>query len=939
MPGSLKTRKASQTLAAAALVAALAACMVWYGEVYIDWRQPELFPLTIIALTLGIIALTLLTLWARGERKPITLVWKTLLSVFVFTGVIILGVSAIINNVLFNAMKPGSTVAAAAALPLAAVQVALLFALFLHKQRRKLPGLALAAALLAAMFVCLGGPYHLNKLFTSPPAVDSAQGSKPYMLWYNAPAPNRFMADKLEPDDGGFSWPADPDWQDWSLPLGCGHFGVNFFGRTDTERIQVTEASLISGPKGINSFAELLIDFNHPERRVRRYTRDLALDDATAHVHYQYKGVTYEREYLASYPDAVLAVKLTASRPGCVAFTLRPEIPYLKPFGAEGNQGKSGAVTAQGDTITISGEMEYYGIQFEGQIRVLNDGGTLTSADGMVTVEGADSAVILMTLGTNYILSEDVFLEPDREKKLAGNPHPHQRVTETLESAAGLGYEKIRERHVADYQALFSRVSLDLGGKTPRHPTDRLLLLYILGREDRYLEELYFQYGRYLLIASSREGTLPGNLQGLWNQYDRAPWGAGYYHNINIQMNYWPVFTTNLAELFESYADLNRAFRRQARQFADEYLLQIREENPDIKYAVPMEEPGTGQNGWAIGTFVFPFSAFGPAPGGHSGPGTGGLTTKLFWDWYDYTRDEALLRDTVYPALSGMAAFLSRTVAEQDGLLLAYPSASPEQTVGGEYYQTIGCAFDQQMIYENQRDTIAAAEILGIDDETVRVARAQLGRLDPVIVGDSGQVKEYREEGRYGEIVDEYTHRHISQLVGLMPGQTINSDTPAWLEAARVSLTERGDESTGWAMAHRLNAWARARDGGHAYLLYQNLLKTGTQPNLWDTHPSFQIDGNFGGTAGVAEMLLQSNGNTIEPLPALPDAWATGSYEGLVARGNFVVGCRWENMRLVEMTVESRSGGECRVRYPGIDGDSDELIIDTDIGRLYTITI
>ena len=807
------------------------------------------------------------------------------------------------------------------------------------KTRKKLLGFGLLTAMLLAAFFCLGGPYHLNKRFTPPPVYELAGGQKPYMLWYNAPAPNRYMHGEPK-KEGDWSWPNDPDWEQWSLPLGCGHFGVNVFGRTDTERIQVTEASLCNPyPDGMNNFAELLIDFNHPEKRVRRYTRDLVLNDATAHVRYEYQGVTYEREYLASYPDAVLAVRLTASQAGCVSFTLHPETPYLKPFGQEGNLGKSGTVTAGGDTITLSGEMEHYGILYEGQVCVLCDGGTLQTGDGTITVEGADSAVILMALGTNYILSEDVFLEPDRTKKLEGNPHPHQRVTDTLERAARLGYDEIRNRHVADYQALFGRVDLDLGGKLPEIPTDRLLRNYQKEKTSPYLEELYFQYGRYLLIASSRQGTLPGNLQGLWNQYDSAPWSAGYWHNINIQMNYWPAFTTNLAELFEPYADLNRAFRRQAQGFADSYLSQIREENPGVVYAVPMAEPGTGQNGWAVGTGVWPYTASGPAPNSHSGPGTGGLTAKLFWDWYDYTCDENLLRDTVYPALSGMADFLSRTVIEQEGLLLAYPSASPEQLVDGGYYQTTGCAFDQQMIYENHRDCIAAAKILGIDDETVRTAKVQLDRLDPVIIGDSGQVKEYREEGAYGEIVDEYTHRHISQLMALMPGQAINSNTPEWLRAARVTLTERGDKSTGWAMAHRLNAWARARDGEHAYLLYQNLLKAGTLPNLWDTHPPFQIDGNFGGTAGVAEMLLQSSGNLIEPLPALPAAWASGSFAGLMARGNFVVGCAWKDGRLTRLTIEARSGGELRVRYPGIDGDSDELVIDTAAGGIYAIKI
>jgi hypothetical protein len=434
------------------------------------------------------------------------------------------------------------------------------------------------------------------------------------------------------------------------------------------------------------------------------------------------------------------------------------------------------------------------------------------------------------------------------------------------------------------------------------------------------LEELYFQYGRYLLISSSRKGTLPGNLQGLWNQYESSPWSAGYWHNINIQMNYWPAFTTNLAEMFESYADLNKAFRKLAQRNADSYLSKIREENPGDAYAIPMSEAGTGSNGWVIGTGCWPYDISEPSADIHSGPGTGALTAKIFGDYFDYARDINILRDTVYPVLSGMSNFLSKTVIEKDGLLLAHPSASPEQCIDDvfpNYYHTTGCAFDQQMIYENHKDTIAAAEILGSDDETIRTAKEQIGRLDPIIIGDSGHIKEYREENKYGEIGDP-KHRHISQLVALSPGQTINSSTPAWIEAAKTTLNERGDKSTGWAMAHRLNSWARTGDGDRAYLIFQTLLKNGTLTNLWDTHPPFQIDGNYGGTAGVAEMLLQSNGNTIEPLAALPSDWGTGNYQGLVARGNFVVGCEWENMRLKKMRITARSGGICSIRYPGI---------------------
>ena len=750
--------------------------------------------------------------------------------------------------------------------------------------------------------------------------------SKIYKLWYDKPAPNRGKV--------AIQWPShwskekDPDWEEWSLPLGCGYLGANIFGRTDIERIQITDVSLANPyPSGVNSFAEIYIDINHPEHEITNYTRDLILNDATAHAKYEYKGVTYEREYLASYPNAVIAVRFTASRPGMVNFCLRAETPYLipfgkEPFGGEGNMGKTGEVFAVDDTITLKGIMEHYEIHYEGQIRVKTEGGAVKHSYDKLFVENADSAVIYIAGGTNYEIAEKNY-GTNRLEALKGNLLPHERICGYMEAATALDYEELRRRHVEDYAGFFGRVALDIGGQISETPTDRLLMEYKEGKHDPYLEEVYFQYGRYLLIASSRKGALPGNLQGIWNQYGIAPWSAGYWHNINIQMNYWPAFTTNLAEMFESYADMNRAFFRPAQRNADLYLEQIRNENSDVTYAVPMNEMGRGKNGWAVGTGAGPYRIERPAPRGHSGPGTSALTSKMFWDYYDYTRDENILRNVSYPILEGVSAFLGRSVIEKEGLFLVHPSASPENRrqegrgFGGVHYETTGCAFDQQMVYENHKDTIAAAEILGINDETVQIAKAQINHLEPILVGGSGQIKEYREEDKYGEIGDPH-HRHISQLKGLFPGQQITSQTPEWIEAARITMHARGDKSTGWAMAFRMLCWARTKSGQRAYELYKTLLKEGTLTNLWDTHPPFQIDGNFGGTAGVAEMLLQSNGNIIEPLPALPPDWPKGAYSGLVARGNYVIDCAWENNQLTKMALHPRVGGECQIRYPGI---------------------
>ncbi|MBR5446018.1 MAG: glycoside hydrolase family 95 protein, partial [Clostridia bacterium] len=501
---------------------------------------------------------------------------------------------------------------------------------------------------------------------------------------------------------------------------------------------------------------------------------------------------------------------------------------------------------------------------------------------------------------------------------------------------------------ILDYTALHGRVQLELGEtEVPDAMTDELLDAYSKGTASRYPEVLYFQYGRYLLISSSRPGCLPANLQGVWNCHDRSPWGSGYWHNINVQMNYWPAFVTNLAETFDAYVDFNLAFRPAGEKYAKDF---IRQTVPE-KYT---DEPG--ECGWTIGTGSYPYTISGP--GGHSGPGTGGLTSKLFWEYYDFTGDKRILRDVAYPALLSMTKHLLKVVRDYDGLYLSVFSASPEQIICNnwtkpvQYYHTVGCAFDQQMIWENGHDLLRCVDILGEetlpekDLATIRELREQIDRYDPVQVGWSGQIKEYREEKFYGE-VGEYRHRHISQLVGLYPGTLIGRDTPAWLDAAKRTLDYRSDQSTGWALAHRLNTWARTGDGNRAYRLYGNLLGQRTLPNLWDTHPPFQIDGNFGGTSGVAEMLLQSHESCIVPLPCLPNAWSEGSFSGLAARGGFTLDVQWKNGCASTVVVHSRTGNVCRLRYPGIGRakaafafrilDDDRIEFDTEAGGVYSL--
>ena len=698
-------------------------------------------------------------------------------------------------------------------------------------------------------------------------------------------------------------------WAQESLPIGNGWFGASVFGWVADERVQITHKALYLDPvypdrsqRGVATLTnteelktlpkltdalELRLRFPHDPAKVKDYRRALSLDDALATVEYTADGVRFRREYFTSYPDRVLVARLTADRDGALAFAVRAVNPYLMDQ-------RTGTVSAAGDTISADQRFLAFDLDFAARIRVVTDG-RLAAADGEIRVEGAREATVILACDTNWKFDPEIMLtgvcRPD--------PALATRVAATVGAAQARGYAALRERHLADHRALYGRVSFALDGDAPHART---------------VEKL-FQYGRYLLIASSRPGTMPNNLQGTWNALAQAPWAGGIWMNVNEQMNYWPAFSGNLVECFEPLVRFLEMARPASRKASLDYL---------AKYPTTRKLPPAEPLLWNIGTGMIPFRT--AIPGGHSGPGTGGFTTKLFWDWWDFTRDPAVLAEA-YPFLRGMADFDCRAVDLRNGVYLTIYSASPEQRKGTELneaasgadgvYSTVGCAFDQEMILENDTDFLRAHALLGLPEDALTAAvREHLGRLDPFQIGADGQLKEFREENGYGEI-GEKDHRHISHLCALAPGERLNlRETPEFAKAAKRTLDLRG-LSGGWAAAHRMLCYARLGEGEAAGRHLDAFCETEVGPNLWHVHslsdvPVFQIDGNFGVTAAVAEMLVQGDGKgRVDLLPAVPAAWRKGgSFSGLRVRGGYTVSCTWKDGAVVSWSAVPAPGAE-----------------------------